>query len=693
MNTWLAAGVLVAAAALPCRSSQSLAAPVTPEARTAPSDESEQQEKLRILNVPYVPQSEVLCGGAALAMVLRYWGERAVLAEDFAALVKPGQAGIQATALAEAARARGWSAMSVTGTPSEARSHLAQSRPVIALVQVAPGSFHYVVLVAWANGGVILHDPAVAPFRVHGEEDFDAAWSQSGRSMLLILPPARAEAAATDGPAPDVPDSSSRTLDGCDALVNEGVQQARKGDDVGAEARFLAAQLLCPASAAPLRELAGLRFLEEDWAGAARLAERALDLDPSDAHTWRLLAGSRFLGADVEGALRAWNHLDEPHTDLTRIDGLVRMRYDAVASQLDLPPGKLLTSSAFVRARRRLAEVPASSSSRLSLRPLPGASAQVDVVLLERPLLFEGPLDAGGAILRTLTEREIAARVASPTGNGELWIAAWRFWEERPRVSLGLAAPTIGGRPGIWRVEGFWERETYATDAGEQGVIREERRRAALSFSDWVGARYRLEVGGALDRWVDRGAHLSAQGSFEVRWAADRLRLGGSFAQWTSLDGGAPFETWSLRVRWTAEDSRYDGWRARAGVSRATSGAPLALWPGAGTGHGRAEFLRAHPLLESGVIAGPAFGQTLLHGGLERQGWAWTMVPVRLGWILFVDVARPWDTLQSDHVPWQVDAGAGLRFAGLGTSGQFRIDVAHGIQDGTSALSIGWEVP
>ena len=41
---------------------------------------------LTILAVPFSPQSDQLCGGAAAAMVLRYWGEREVHAEDFAAL-------------------------------------------------------------------------------------------------------------------------------------------------------------------------------------------------------------------------------------------------------------------------------------------------------------------------------------------------------------------------------------------------------------------------------------------------------------------------------------------------------------------------------------------------------------------------------------------------------------------------------
>ena len=43
-------------------------------------------------DVPYLPQTESLCGGASLAMVLRYWGARGVRPADFAAALEPGGA-------------------------------------------------------------------------------------------------------------------------------------------------------------------------------------------------------------------------------------------------------------------------------------------------------------------------------------------------------------------------------------------------------------------------------------------------------------------------------------------------------------------------------------------------------------------------------------------------------------------------
>jgi hypothetical protein len=666
----------------------------------APSDESGAPERVRLLDVPFVPQSEALCGGAALAMVLRYWGMPSVLAEDFALLVEPGSGGIRTSALVKAVEAFGWSAFSVSGTPAEIESHLVRGLPVIALIRVGSDSFHFVVLVAWANGWVVVHDPSVGPFRVIREEEFDAAWSGGSRWALLVLPPPETDREGAQEPTA-TSSRSSAVPDACEALVEAGVLSAQAGDTAQAELRFLAAQSLCPASSAPFRERAGLRFFAEDWAGASRLAERALALDPGDTHSWRLLAGSRFLAGDVEGALQAWNHLSEPRADLTRIDGLARIRYSSVAGQLDLPPGRLLTPQAFRQARRRLAEVPAQVESRLSLRPLPEGIAQVDVTLLERPPVFGGPWNVASAGIKALTGQELALDVASPTGNGELWAAAWRWQSNRPRVSLALTTPAAEVRPGIWRVDSYWERQTYAarilsdtSGLNRSEPNREERRHTGLSFSDWIAPDVRLEIGAALDRWVDRGSHVSLEGRVETRWARDRLALRAQFARWLSLSGGAPFGNGGVSLIGSSSGlERCDAWQGRLGISATTSGAPLALWSGAGTGSGRAPLLRAHPLVRAGVIEGRMFGRTLAHGTIERQAWPWRLGPVQLGWALFVDGAKAWERGLDGYVPWQVDGGAGLRLRGLGARGQFRIDAALGFEDGSAAMSIAWQIP
>ena len=68
--------------------------------------DASESRPLTILDVPFIAQSELLCGGAAAAMVMRYWGEREVDAESFSDLVDRHAGGIRTSTLAADMRAR-----------------------------------------------------------------------------------------------------------------------------------------------------------------------------------------------------------------------------------------------------------------------------------------------------------------------------------------------------------------------------------------------------------------------------------------------------------------------------------------------------------------------------------------------------------------------------------------------------------
>ena len=56
------------------------------------------------IDVPYLPQTDALCGGAAAAMVFRYWGDAHADAQEFAPLVDRRAGGIANGALIAAVR-------------------------------------------------------------------------------------------------------------------------------------------------------------------------------------------------------------------------------------------------------------------------------------------------------------------------------------------------------------------------------------------------------------------------------------------------------------------------------------------------------------------------------------------------------------------------------------------------------------
>lgn len=649
---------------------------------------------LHLLDVPYLPQSEALCGGAAVAMVMRFFGETGIYAETFSPLVDPQAGGIRGADLLADLKARGWTAESARGDAPFVRAQIAARRPVIALIEDRPARFHYVVVVGWARDRVIVHDPARAPYRLLDEARFMEAWSASDFWTLIATPPpaaaGRSRPAVTASPPPAVADVSEAPADAdaaCAPLVAEGVRLATTGDPGGGRQLLQAAGDACPRSPAPWRELAGIHVLASEWGDAAREARHALANAPADPLAARILGTALFLDGHAEAALDAWNVVGEPRIELVNVTGLERTRYQVVARQMALRPQELLTRRAFEAARRRLAELPAAQRTSLAYRPGQQGRAQVDAVVMERPLAPRGALPLSAMALRGLSDREISASLASPSGGGELWTASWRWWVHRPRYAASLAAPAPFG--GTWRVDGFSERQTYAAGPSDMtGRFEESRRHAGVRMANWTGRATRWDVGAALDAWRGAGRSISLGAGVEQRLLSDRLALRAGAGRWL---GG--IETWTTNASadWRSSVS-HEGtvWLARAGGDAAASNAPLALWPGAGTGQGRDVLLRAHPLLHDGVIRGGAFGRRLLHGGLEGRRW----LPVgrgvlRMAPAVFLDAARAAWGVAGSTSRTQWDAGAGVRLA-LPAAGIVRVDLARGLRDGTAALSIGW---
>src|SRR5687768_12061682 len=387
-------------------------------------------------------------------MVMRYWGAPDVRAETFEALVDRAAGGIRAQDLLDDLRRRGWRAESFRGDKALMSAQLNRGQPVIALIEDRPGAFHFVVVAARANGRIVYHDPARAPYRVVDEAAFDAAWQKSDRWTMLLLPAASAGAGVIrpTSPEPGVsrpplpaagvssPDSPvgagfSRPSP-CEAMVREAVAVAGAGDKPAALRMLASAADLCPRDSAPHREAAGIHALEERWPEAVAHARAAVARDPGDQHAWQIVAAGEYVGGDPRAALEAWNAAGEPRIDLVTVQGLTRTRHSVASALLDLPPDVVLTSQRLAAAEKRLGELPAAEVARVNYRPQPGGRANIEAMVVERPLL---PTLRSGLIksgIGAIVDREVSLTASSPTGGGETVRAAWRWWEARPRLSL-----------------------------------------------------------------------------------------------------------------------------------------------------------------------------------------------------------------------------------------------------------------
>lgn len=655
---------------------------------------------LRVLDVPFVSQSEDLCGGAAAAMVLRFWGVRGVDAESFTHLVDRRAGGIHTTDLLKDLERRGWAGVAVSGSEARLADEINHNgRPVLALIEDRPGTYHYVVVVGAPERGFIFHDPARTSYRVLPRNEFLARWRPASMWMALVAPRPASSPEATPVTLTDPRPAAEASQ--CDSLVADGVRLAQAGDYTGAEARLTSA-LACPGGAA-YRELAGLRAVQKRWSDAAPLAETAVRADASDSYAWRLLATARFLQDDRAGALAALNRAGEPAIDTVQITGLRRTRPSVIERQIDIERGEVLTEATFNRGRRRLDEVPALRSGTLEYAPVAGGRAEVRAAVDERRLFPTSMTDWVTLAGRSLFDRDARASIGAMTGSGERLDLQYRFRPGRPRVGATFLAPAPWG--GVWSVHGSWERQPFDSPLVETA----ERTTGRLAWTDWLTPHVQVSLRGGADRWQDIGARGLIGATASAATLDDRVS--------TRLD----LDTWLGDTRFSAAKwiAKYKSSNRREGlvfVSSVGAGVagdalPLESWFAGDSGNARPGPvpLRAHGLVnEHRFFRTEQMGRTIVHGSGEGRSWfalgpppAPTDKPrtgiaaltkgLTLGIAVFLDTARVSRRLYPGD-RGDVDLGTGLRVGLPGGRGSVRMDYGRGVLHEANRLSFGFEL-
>ena len=651
----------------------------------------------RLIDVPYLSQSANLCGGAALAMVMRYWGDRAILPVDFQGLVT-SPSGIVTTDLAKDVARRGWQATAGSAPDLDPLSSLQHDvdlgRPVIALLEVSAGHFHYVVVVGVTTDKVVFHDPARTAFRVESADTFDHAWRGSARWRLLVLPPtdrtrldaSRSRTASTDAAGPN----RART-GACGALVDRAVALA-DSDATAAETTLTAALDLCPRDPAPWLELAGLRFRASRWHDAADLAATAVAFAPDDADAWALLATARFMSDDEAGALDAWNHLGTPTIDLVTISGAHRSPEPALERLIGLKGRALLTSASFDRATRQFGEAPSALATRLTFVPREDGRATVEASMVERDAFPRHPLELASIGARAIFSDDLRVTLAGLAGQGESVTAAWRWPSGRARVGAMMSLPAPAPLKGVVTIDGFWEEQTYLLPQpdGTSSPFRDTRRRLTANLGSWVSGATRIDLGAGLDRLATFD-YLTLHGGVEQHVFADRLIFRADAELWRLGPTGG-FSTADGTLTWVSSpDDTRPSVSGLVGLYSASPLAPFDLWMGAGTGQGRPVLLRAHPLIENETLHSAMFGRQLAFATTEYNRPFRTTLAGVFSAAAFVDLAQAWHGLTGPGPsPFEVDAGVGFRLRVLRGGGVARLDLAKGLIDGDLTLSAGW---
>jgi hypothetical protein len=127
-----------------------------------------------------------------------------------------------------------------------------------------------------------------------------------------------------------------------------------------------------------------------------------------------------------------------------------------------------------------------------------------------------------------------------------------------------------------------------------------------------------------------------------------------------------------------------------AWLQAASGTTPVEAWPAGDTGHARDTLLRAHPVLEEGGLAPGRLGRLVAGGTMEVERWWAPRGPVRIAAAAFADVARTARRLQAGAAR-DADVGVGMRAGFVGVPGTVRVDLAKGLRDGATALTVIYE--
>ncbi|MDZ4257743.1 MAG: cysteine peptidase family C39 domain-containing protein [Gemmatimonadales bacterium] len=643
-----------------------------------------------VLEVPYLPQSVLLCGGAAVAMVERWWGRRGVYAEDFGALVRHDRGGILTTELDSATRARGWDTQAFRGTANLIQQSLRDSIPVVALIESGRDEYHYVVVLAWSDGTVVIHDPAIAPFMTIDESTFLARWSVADRWALVIRPILNPTPSPVAPVEPSAPLPTTAPLP-CAPWIDAALDAVTAGQLDAADRMLAAGSAACPQEPLILREMAAVRFKQGRHADAIALVTRYLEIVPDDALAWQLLATSRYLTGDEDGALSAWNKIGRPTVDLLRIDGTRAIRFGQIADAISVPHATVLTPSRLALARRRVADVPALRFSSVHYQPVGGGLVEVRAAVVERPVMPPAwRLAAAGLI--GVARSEVGLKVASPTGGGELWSAFYRWETARPRVAFRSDIPVDMFFPGVIGMESAWERVRFALDTANAEVVEDSRRSASAEFGGWITPGVRPSAGVRVERWADKRDFLVMSTGAELRSRDDRFMLTVVGEQAAALSAPASYTRGGVRAMWTSSPGLGQAAvSTRLGADWVSSQAPLGIWPVTGSDISWAIPLRAEPGIGGGALKGRTAGRGIFHAGLAGDHPIHRVGPFILVVGVFLDGARvisAADGLGNDR--FYLDGGGGIRIGiAEGDLGVLRIDVGRGLLDGRSALSVG----
>jgi outer membrane protein assembly factor BamA len=496
--------------------------------------------------------------------------------------------------------------------------------------------------------------------------------------------------------------SGSPPADSYDGLVSRGLARGREGRFEDAAVAFDAAILKDPSRPEAWAERGGLRFLEKRYDEAARDLEISLRLR-EDAYTRDLLGSALHLAGRSDEGLAVWNRLGLPLAGDIQISGLAHTLDRVARREVTVTSGEMLTLARVRETRRRLSEIDAFDG--VTVRPVPRGDGQADVevALVERHGLYQGPIDLAAHLGTDLLFERVRARYWNIAGSGISIGGQYRWEENRPLLSLQVEWPRPLGLGANLRVTAARGQQLY--DLGQpllsrsHGVDVSVRRVLGPATVGQLVLRIRDRSFSRPDPDARPGDVVGLEAGLDrtlVETHRHRLDAGlrlyhagrgvGSDVEFSRATAAISYRAFLLRPEGSLIERSVLAARLSWGLGGAGMPIDEMFAPG---GSPEMELpLRAHPQTLHGTLGVSPIGRGLALTNLEWRRRLFRSALVQVAAVVFHDGAWVSRMPGSAGLTSLQDVGVGVRI-GLGGVTILRFDYGHGLSDGENAFFFG----
>lgn len=145
-----------------------------------------------IENVPFFPQDELMCGPAALASVIGYWGADGSMREVANKVYEEKLGGTLPIDLVIFAKEKGFMAAFYSGGLEDLKRNLSKGIPLILFLNLGLREYpvgHYIVAVGYSDAaGVVLAHSAMNKEEVFTYQRLEKLWSKTNYSTIAAVP-------------------------------------------------------------------------------------------------------------------------------------------------------------------------------------------------------------------------------------------------------------------------------------------------------------------------------------------------------------------------------------------------------------------------------------------------------------------------------------------------------------------------